>query len=48
MADPVPAEVQPESDIYTALVIVATVFLATGTAYVSVRALALFGTWVPF
>jgi len=48
MADPNPSDVRPESDIYTILVIVATIFLVIGTLFVSVRAQELFGNWIPF
>lgn len=48
MADPSRSEAKPEMDVYTALVVVATIFLVAGTAYVSVRAQALFGNWMPF
>jgi len=37
-----------ESDIFTVLIAVATVFVLVGTIYTSVRADALFGTWLPF
>ena len=43
-----PSEYQPESNIYTVLTIVATVFLAAGTIYVAFRAQTLYGSWLPF
>ncbi len=48
MADTGGSGAQPESDIFTVLVIIAAVFLLAGTIYVSVRAQALFGAWLPF
>jgi len=48
MADPIPTDIRPESDVYTMLVIIASVFLLTGTVYVAVRSQALFDTWLPF
>jgi len=48
MADPSGQGVQPESDVYTVLVMVATVFLAVGTVYVAVRSADIFGNWLPF
>ena len=38
---------RPESDIYTVLLAIATVFLLFGTVFVSIRNQQLFGTWVP-
>ncbi len=43
-----PSEVKPESDIYTVMVIVATVFLAAATLFVAVRSQTLLGSWIPF
>ena len=48
MAEPGASEIQPESDIYTVLVIVASVFLLAGTLFVGVRAQSLFDNWLPF
>ena len=48
MTDNEPSEYQPESNIYTVLTIVATLFLAAGTVYVGFRAQALYGSWLPF
>ena len=48
MADPSQSDLRPESDIYTMLLIVATIFLVIGTVFVSVRAQDLFGNWMPF
>jgi hypothetical protein len=47
MADPGQGT-QPDSDVYTILLMVATVFLVVGTLYVSVRGNSLFGNWLPF
>ncbi len=38
----------PESDVYTILLIVATLIIAAGTVYLGVRMNQLFGTWNPF
>ena len=38
----------PESDIYTIMLIVATIVIATGTIYLGARMQFLFGTWNPF
>ena len=48
MADPGGPGVKPDSDVYTVLVMVATVFLIVGTVFVSVRANDVFGNWMPF
>jgi hypothetical protein len=48
MAEHGASDPRPESDIYSVLIIVASVFLATGTIFVSIRADALFGNWMPF
>lgn len=39
---------RPDSDVYTVLVMVATVFLVVGTVFVSVRGADIFGNWMPF
>ncbi|MHC4092557.1 MAG: hypothetical protein ACYSVY_20175 [Planctomycetota bacterium] len=39
---------QAESDIYTVLIAVATVFVLMATIYISVRANDLYGSWLPF
>ena len=48
MAEPGSSGAQPDSDVYTVLVMVATVFLAVGTIFVTVRAHDIFGNWLPF
>jgi len=48
MADPGGQGTKPDNDVYTVLVIVATVFLAIGTVVVSTRANDVFGNWMPF
>ena len=48
MADDARNEPKPESDIYTILVMVATIFLAVGTAFGALRAQTFFGAWLPF
>ncbi len=48
MSEGGPSGARPESDIFTVLIIVATVFVAAATVYTSVRANELFGSWLPF
>ena len=48
MSEGGPSPSQAESDIYTVLMAVATVFVLVATVYISVRANDLFGTWLPF
>jgi hypothetical protein len=48
MSEGGPPGAQPESDIFTVLVIIATVFVAVATIYTSVRASGLYGNWLPF
>jgi hypothetical protein len=48
MAEETRTDIKPESDIYTILAIVATIFLAAGTIFGAVRMDVLFGTWLPF
>ncbi len=43
-----PAEGQPENNVYTVLVILATVLVAAATVYLAVRSQHLFGSWSPF
>jgi len=43
-----PAGVQPESDIYTVLLIIATLIVVASTVYLAVCSQSLFGTWNPF
>ncbi len=38
---------KPESDIYTVLLAIATVFVLLGTIFVSIRSHQLFGHWLP-
>lgn len=40
--------VQSENDIYTVLVIIATIVVAASTVYLAVRSQHLFGSWNPF
>ena len=42
-----PEKTQPRSDVYTVLLIIATVFVALGTAYLAFRSQDLYGTWLP-
>jgi hypothetical protein len=39
---------QPESNVYTVLLILATVFVAGATVFLAVRSQQLFGSWYPF
>ena len=39
---------QPESNVYTVLVIVATILIASATVFLAVRSEQLFGSWNPF
>ena len=43
-----PSSTQPESDIFTVLLAIATVFVVVATIYLSVRASQLYGSWLPF
>lgn len=42
------SDYQPQSDIYTVLVVVGTLFLMAGTIFNAVRTQQLFGNWLPF
>jgi len=48
MSEGGPPPSQPESDTYTVLIAVATVFVLVATIYTSVRASDLYGSWLPF
>jgi len=43
-----PADVKPRSNVYTVLLIVATVLVVGATVYLAVRSQQLFGSWNPF
>jgi uncharacterized membrane protein YgdD (TMEM256/DUF423 family) len=43
-----PADRKPENNVYTILVIVATVLVAGATVYLAIRSQQLFGSWNPF
>lgn len=43
-----PAPSKPGHDVYTVLVILATILVAGATIYLAVRSQQLFGTWNPF
>ncbi|MFQ5591386.1 MAG: hypothetical protein ACE5HE_09510 [Phycisphaerae bacterium] len=43
-----PAETKPGHDVYTVLLIVATVVVGGATIYLAVRSQQLFGDWNPF
>jgi len=43
-----PASDRPENDIYTVLLILATVLVAAATAFLAMRNQQLFGSWLPF
>ncbi len=38
---------QPQSDIYTILLAIASLFVLLGTVFVSIRSQQLFGYWLP-
>jgi len=38
----------PDSDVYTVLLIIGTILVATGTVFLCMRSQELFGTWNPF
>ena len=43
-----PAGVGPESDVYTVLLIIATLVVAAATIFLALKSQQLFGTWNPF
>ena len=43
-----PAGAKPENDVYTILLILATVLVAGATVYLVIRSQQLFGAWNPF
>lgn len=43
-----PSLAQPEHNIYTVLVVLATLITGGGVVYLAIRTHALFGTWSPF
>ncbi len=43
-----PAEGQPENNVYTVLLILATALVAGATVFLALRSLQLFGSWNPF
>jgi hypothetical protein len=38
----------PENDVYTVLVMLATLFVAAATIYLAIKSQQLFGSWNPF
>lgn len=48
MSDRPENKVQPANDVYTILLIVATILIAGATAYLIMRSNQLFGIWNPF
>ena len=48
MSEGGPPPTKAESDVYTVLIAVATVFVLVATVYTSIRSGELFGTWLPF
>jgi len=40
--------IQPQSDIYTVLVVIATIIVTAATVFLCVRSNQLFGFWHPF
>lgn len=43
-----PTGVRPDHDIYTVLIVAATVIVAAATVYLVMRSQELFGSWNPF
>lgn len=43
-----PVEGNPEHNIYTMLLIIATVYVGAGTVFLAVKSQELFGSWNPF
>ena len=43
-----PAEGKPESNVYTVLLLIATLLVAGATVYLAVESQRLFGSWNPF
>jgi|GEM_PF-1283273 len=43
-----PSSATPESDVYSVLLIIASIIVIAGTVYLCVRSQALFDTWNPF
>lgn len=43
-----PVDRRPEGDVYTILVIIATILVFGATIYLGIRGQQLFGTWNPF
>lgn len=41
-------QIQPQSDIYTVLVVIAAIIVAAATVFLCVRSNQLFGLWHPF
>ncbi|GJM25585.1 MAG: hypothetical protein DHS20C16_20000 [Phycisphaerae bacterium] len=48
MADTGQSDLRPNSNVYTVLVIVATIFLLAATVFMSMKAQELYGNWIPF
>ena len=47
MSEGGPTPTSPQSDVYTMLLIIATVFLVVATVFVSFRAQQFLGNWLP-
>ena len=43
-----PAGVKPDNNVYTVLLIVATILVAGATTFLAIQSQALFGDWSPF
>ena len=43
-----PSGLQPDNDVFTVLLVLATVVVAGATVYLAVRSQQLFGSWNPF
>jgi len=48
MSEGGPTPTSPESDVYTMMLIIATLFLAVAMVFVSFRAQSFLGSWLPF
>lgn len=42
------SNLKPESDVYTVLIVVGTLFLIAATVFTAMRTQQLFGNWIPF
>ncbi|MCK4659635.1 MAG: hypothetical protein KAV82_08965 [Phycisphaerae bacterium] len=47
MSESGPEPTSPQSDVYTVLLVVATLFLAAATVFIAIQAQQFFGRWLP-